>query len=157
MIVRDLFLAAVNLIQDACSIQLLEAEAYLRLDEFPNGQEPIEIPRPPVTEILEFSYRDQSGSLVTLSESDYQFDGDSQPARLAPAPGKVWPVTQRNALNPVSVKFKCGGYEGHPWPPSAKRLAYYLTGYWYENRLQTGNAPSADPFYEQQLSLLRWI
>ncbi|WP_437231068.1 hypothetical protein SH661x_002312 [Planctomicrobium sp. SH661] len=160
-VVTHLYNAAVDLVQETCSIQLIDAEGVLKLDQFPRGNLEIQIPRPPVREILEFTYLDRDGSPVTLSPSEYQFDGDSKPGRLLPAPGKVWPSTLRDAIHTVVVRFKCGPeiLEGQEWPtpPSAQRLVFYLMGYWYENRLQAGNAPNGDPFYEQQLSLLRWI
>ncbi|WP_437228775.1 hypothetical protein SH661x_001074 [Planctomicrobium sp. SH661] len=153
----QLYGSAVDLIQNACSIQLQEAEAVFRLDAFPSGRDEIQIPRPPVREILEFTYLDRNGATVTLTTEDYQFDGDSQPGRLLPAPGKTWPATQIGAINAIRIRLMCGHAANSPWPPSAQRLVFYLMGYWFENRLQAGSAPAGDPFFEQQLNLLRWI
>jgi hypothetical protein len=68
---------------------------------------PIYLPRPPVISIDEVAYIDQNGALQVLDPSLYLPDLDSEPARIAPAYSKPWPVT-RAQQSAVSIKFTAG-------------------------------------------------
>jgi len=159
--VLELIEAATQLIQDECSIQLLDAVWQLKLDRFPVGREAIEIERPRVTEIEAITYVDINGDEQSLAGSTYQFDGDSSPARLVPSATTCWPFTKRGTLNAVTVRFRCGAATAEP---AATKLIIALCADWYEERGkddvrlrdQGGNLPDS-PFYRRQLDHLRWI
>lgn len=160
--VLELIEAATELVQNECSRQLLSALCELTLDEFPSGV--IEIARPPVTEIVELSYINESGITEVIAPADYQFDGASEPGRLAPSPNTCWPRSRRGVLNAVSVKFRCGAQAITDVPAAAHKLIIALAATWYEERGvddvrlrdQAGNLPDS-PFFRRQLDHLRWI
>lgn len=67
----------------------------------------IALPRPPLISVDSIRYVDPSSSLVTLAPEKYQVDSVSEPGRVAPAPGEMWPATG-DALNAVRILFTCG-------------------------------------------------
>lgn len=76
----------------------------LALDAFPDA---IALSRGPVTAISWVKYFDAAGMEQTLGAAKYLIDLISDPARLVPAPGEVWPITQARA-NAVTVQFVTG-------------------------------------------------
>lgn len=83
----------------------------LTLDGFPGADAAIEIPAPPLGEIVSVSYDDPEGAAQTLADSQYRIAtvSDSVPALLRPARGAVWPSTDAGQQT-VRIRFTCG------WP-----------------------------------------
>lgn len=76
----------------------------LHLDSFPCWTLKMPVPLQSVTAI---TYFDSNGVEQTLAADQYLLDSTTQPARITPAYGLVWPVTQyRN--NAVKVRFVAG-------------------------------------------------
>jgi uncharacterized phiE125 gp8 family phage protein len=76
----------------------------LHLDCFPGWMLRLPVPIQSVTAI---TYFDSNGVEQTLASDQYLVDSTTQPARITPAFGLVWPVTQyRN--NAVKVRFVAG-------------------------------------------------
>lgn len=136
------------------------AEKYMRralitqtwtlfLDDFPPGSssffidqsfetlntEIIIIPLPPLQSITTVKYIDNDGVQQTLAASDFQFDKESDPARLAPSFSKTWPIT-RNQLNAVEIEFITGYGLAVSVPEPIKQGLFLIIGHWYENREQ---------------------
>lgn len=63
--------------------------------------------RSPLRSVVSISYLDANGAAQTLATTEYTVDKKSEPARIAEAYGKSWPVTQ-DELNAVMVTFKAG-------------------------------------------------
>lgn len=75
----------------------------LHLDCFPCWA----IKLPPLQSVTAITYFDSNGVEQTLAADQYLVDSTTQPARITPAYGLVWPVTQyRN--NAVKVRFIAG-------------------------------------------------
>lgn len=75
----------------------------LYLDNFPFW----ELPVPVMQSVTSIIYTDVNGAEQTLSSGDYLVDSNSQPARITPAYGLVWPST-RYQTNAVRVRFLAG-------------------------------------------------
>lgn len=67
----------------------------------------IEIPLPPLIEVVGVFYLDSTGSEQELDAALYAVDDASQPARVLPAAGKSWPQAQC-ASNAVRIRFRAG-------------------------------------------------
>jgi hypothetical protein len=67
----------------------------------------IRLYKPPVQSVVSFQYVDTSQTLQTLAPNLYTFDGQSEPARLAPAYGQIWPVTIA-LQNTVTITYVAG-------------------------------------------------
>lgn len=67
----------------------------------------IEMPTSPVSEVLNFIYRDENGDVQELDPADFVLDETTQPGFLVPAFGKTWPVT-RSQPKGVEIDVVCG-------------------------------------------------
>lgn len=119
-----------------------KAELYLRrplitqtweltLDRFPAV---IKLPLPPLQSVTSLKYIDTDGVEQTLAPSLYKVDADSEPARIVPAYGHVWPQT-REEISTVRVRFVCG-YGDTPGdiPECVKQWIKLNVADLYENR-----------------------
>jgi uncharacterized phiE125 gp8 family phage protein len=77
---------------------------YLYLDAFPTV---ISMPLSPLQSVTSIKYVDSAGTLQTLTASAYHVDTTSEPARIEPAYGEVWP-TIRGDLGGITIEFVCG-------------------------------------------------
>ncbi|MEI7704521.1 MAG: hypothetical protein WCK73_07960 [Deltaproteobacteria bacterium] len=79
-------------------------------------------------------YVDDAGVLQTLSPSAYIVDTDSEPGRIAPAYGLLWP-TARQQLNAIRVRFVAGyGSAGTAVPQSIRAAMLIMISDLYEHR-----------------------
>lgn len=78
----------------------------------------LELPKPPLVEVLSVTYVDTAGVTQTLAAAQYTVDAPSGPrarrGRLAPAYGVTWP-TAREQLTAVTIRF-VAGYSTLPLP-----------------------------------------
>jgi len=104
----------------------------------------IALPYPPVANIVNFQYQDQNGDpVVLLTPDDYIQDLASQPARLMPLFGQMWPVARVTA-NAVIVDYVVG-YGGNI-TVSLAASASVLTGVkGYSFTQQDVNSPISIP------------
>jgi uncharacterized phiE125 gp8 family phage protein len=122
LLIGALVSAARAYAESKCARQIIAARWLLTLDAFPgpslmgvpSGQaftlpgHAVIIPRAPVLQIVSIKYLDMSGATQTLVEgTDYVVDLTSEPARITPPFGKIWPVTLPQ-IGAVQVVFDCG-------------------------------------------------
>lgn len=122
---------------------LVEQTLRLSLDRFPCFAQVIELPRPHLLGIDSLTYVAPDGTVTALAAGDYQVDADSEPARLRPAPGQRWPLTQCERLNAVVITYRAGypgadgGMEPDPTagvPQAIRKAMRMLIGHWFINR-----------------------
>lgn len=91
----------------------------LALDAFPAspgvagyaGRSPagaIELPHPPLQSVTSVVYVDAAGASQTLDPSAYVVDTRSEPGRLVPAYGTVWPATRHGYPSAVVITYVAG-------------------------------------------------
>lgn len=117
----------------------------------------IEIPLPPLIEVLGVFYRDSAGAEQQFDAASYLVDTASEPARICLASGKCWPSICEG-LNAVRIRFRAGYLDnGSPQQfalPSAIKAALLLyIGTLYENRSETivGDVANRMPFASECL------
>lgn len=104
----------------------------LTLDSFPDWT--IAVPRCPLVSVTSITYLDSAGDSQTVNSADYIIDTKTIPARITPAYGDFWPVTQ-SRINAVTVRFVAGcGAAASNVPEHWKQAVLLLAGHWYENR-----------------------
>lgn len=103
----------------------------LFLDAFPAWE--IGIPKPPLQSVTSITYVDTDGVTQTLAADQYQVDIKSEPARIVPAFGVVWPVT-RWQPNAVTVRFVCGYGVAASVPAGIKNWMLVRIKQMYDNR-----------------------
>lgn len=125
------------------------------LDVFPTSE--INIPLPPLIEIIGVFYRDSNGDEQQLAVTGYEVDSATELARVALAYAASWP-TARTIANAVRVRFRAG-YETDNSPqtenvPFAIKAAILLTiGTLYANRetVVIGQTATMLPWAAEQL------
>src|SRR6185369_1494353 len=105
----------------------------LTLDCLPCGGDALRLPKSPAIAVSSITYTDTAGATQTLSSTLYQVDVTTEPARIIPAYGQVWPTT-RSQLGAVTVTFTAGYGAASAVPQPIKQAMLLLIGSWYENR-----------------------
>lgn len=103
-------------------------------DSFPGWL--IIVPRPALQSVTSITYVDTDGATQTLSSSLYRVDSDSEPGRITPAYGEVWPVT-REVINAVAIRFVCGYGAASAVPQAIKDAMLLMIAEKNENREQS--------------------
>lgn len=123
--------AAREVAEDRTARALMRQTLELSLDAFPCGTDPIHLPRPPLVEVERVTYLDQ-GEEVELDAGAYVVDTSSEPGRIAPAPGHVWPVAD---CVPGAVRIRyVAGYGDDPAavPQKIRTAMLMLVGGWWD-------------------------
>ncbi len=126
-------------------------------DAFPVGGVVLLIPTTVLQTIDEIKYYDTDGVEQTWSDTLYQYDITSKPARLLPEPDESYPDTQSGKMNAVQITFTAGyGPAASDVPEQTKQAMLLLIGHYYENREEVvvGVTPSAVPFAARALLTL---
>ncbi|RWN34167.1 MAG: hypothetical protein EOR97_05270 [Mesorhizobium sp.] len=111
---------------------LLTQEWTLYLDCFPSC---IELPLPPLQEIIHLKYLDTDGTLQTLDPSAYRVSGaGSWRPEIAPAHGQTWPDS-RYIADAVQVRFRAGyGDDEESVPPPILQAINVMAAHYYVER-----------------------
>jgi uncharacterized phiE125 gp8 family phage protein len=138
------------------------------LTAFPGSCGGIELPRPPLAEVLSFTTYAEAGIGVEMA-GGWQVVADSgpmaQPGKVYPATGTSWPaITGDGMRRVVHLTYRCG-YASAATVPAPLKAAMLLTiGDLYENREGgisfRGGAPraiTANPTVERLLSPYRVV
>lgn len=94
----------------------------------------ITVPLAPLISVTSITYTDTNGTPQTLAGTEYSVDAKSQPGRIVPAPGKVWPIARYGILNAVTVRFVAGYGAADDVPEGIRFAIKALVAHWYENR-----------------------
>lgn len=115
-------------------LSLAEKTYEFALDEFPAWE--IEIPMPPVVEIVSVTYADDEGAVNTINPSDYVIDRYQKPSWLLPAAGVDWPKAGTFA-NAVKIRYSAGygnGSDNETLPYALRAAILLVLGHLYANR-----------------------
>jgi uncharacterized phiE125 gp8 family phage protein len=97
---------------------LMPQTRELVLSRFPVGAGRIEVPWPPLIEVVSIDYVDPDGTpqTLTVSPPQYQVSAPFGPTCgkgvLVPARGETWPSTDVETPDAVTVTFRCGYIDG---------------------------------------------
>jgi hypothetical protein len=115
------------------------------------------LPRPPLQTVDSVKYIDSLGVQQTLDPTLYQIQTVAEPARIAPAYGKSWPIA-RAQYEAVEVDFTCGyGDDGEAVPAPIKQFILAHASWYYEHRDDDAKFPATlygllDPYRLGQFS-----
>ncbi len=104
----------------------------MTLDSFPTM--PLKIPKPPLQSVDSIKYTDQNGVETLFDAANYVVDADSEPGRIALAPGVSWPSVTLKPIGGVKIRFTAGYGDAAKVPMMAKQAMLLLIGHWYEHR-----------------------
>lgn len=150
--------AATNMAQRQLDRQLCTATFRLSLDCFPeptrhNPMAALYMPRPPFQSSgFAIGYINATGTTVTMASSDYILDTDSEPGRVMPAYGQVWPDT-RDQINAVTVTFKAGYGAASAVPKAIRTWILTIAAYLFRERepVNIGNITTPLPHFDNLL------
>ncbi|MER9914005.1 hypothetical protein NKJ71_25600 [Mesorhizobium sp. M0050] len=123
---------------------LLTQEWTLYLDRFPTC---IELPLPPLQEVIHLKYLDTDGTLQTLDPSAYRVSGaGSWRPEISPAYGESWPDS-RFVADAVQVRFRAGygDSEENVPPPILQAINVMAAHYYVERQPVTFTTPHEIP------------
>jgi uncharacterized phiE125 gp8 family phage protein len=111
----------------ALATQTLEAYP----ERFPCYDE-IEIPCPPLQNVISVKYTDSAGDETTMTvDTDYIVDTERNVGRIVLPYAKTWPTATLYTVNPIKIQY-IAGYT--TIPKSIKQSMLLLIGHWYANR-----------------------
>jgi len=127
----------------------------LVLDCFPAE---ICLPLPVLQSVTTIKYIDTDGTEQTLLNTTYQVDTDSQPGRIIPAYGQIWPST-REQLNAVRIRYVAGYGLADAVPAAIKQWILIKVATLYEQReaVNVGNIVNTIPFVDGLLDEYRVV
>jgi uncharacterized phiE125 gp8 family phage protein len=105
-VVLALVAAARKRVERGTELALLTQTVEVKLDGF-WGSCAIELPMPPLQEVVSVKYLDPAGAEQTLDPATYVVSTHRRPGRVWLAHGKSWPAT-KDEREAVTVTFKAG-------------------------------------------------
>lgn len=108
-VILELIREAYAEVESRTGRQIRTANGTLSLNRFPEKNQPIVLPRPPLVSLTAVKYYDTASTLRTLANCRSQLD--AFPGLVFAPAGEEWPDTQEDKPNAVEVSFVCGGYE----------------------------------------------
>jgi uncharacterized phiE125 gp8 family phage protein len=93
----------------------------------------VRLPLAPVSSVTSIKYLDLSGVLQTLDPSLYVTDFVTEPARITPVFGAVWPSTYYQ-VNALTIRFVAGYGAAADVPEGIKLGLKAMVAHFYENR-----------------------
>ena len=125
-------MAAASVIERKTRRLMIERTVRYEADSFCNT---IELPVAPVTSVQSVEYYDSSGTLSTLSTSDYQADLTRLLATVSPRPLGQFPATQSGRTGAVRVNFTAGyGPTPDDVPAGLRMAVLFLAAHYHINR-----------------------
>lgn len=123
--------AATRAVEGYTQRRLITQTLDWRLDEF---RTPLIVPVAPLISLGTLDYVDDAGATVVIGASGYLLDVYSEPARIYPAYGEVWPST-RAVPNAVRARITVGyGASGATIPKEIRIALLMLIDDLYEHR-----------------------
>lgn len=100
---------------------------------FPYGDDPLYLPRSPLSSVTSVKYYDANETQQTWSSSNYIVFADREPGMVMLAATATWPVIGLRPM-PVTVRFVAGYSSASAVPEDLRALLLLLIAHWFENR-----------------------
>ncbi|MBL9088438.1 MAG: phage head-tail connector protein [Planctomycetia bacterium] len=145
-VVLALVAAARKRIERGTELALITQTVEVKLDGF-WGSCAIELPMPPLQEVVSIQYLDAAGALQTLPADTYKVSTHRRPGRVWLASGKSWPTT-KDEREAVTVTFNAGfGDDPTDVPPNLIHAMRMLCAHYDRHReaVMAGEAPQLVP------------
>jgi uncharacterized phiE125 gp8 family phage protein len=137
--------------------QFLPARWRLVLDRFTPM---VLLNRSPVVSVISVRYLDMGGLWQIMPATDYVVESSSEPARITPAFGKIWPPTLPQ-IGSVEILFDAGYADATKVPDGIKRWMLLRVGSLYQHREEMSVLPAGRidplPFVDSLLDPYRVV
>lgn len=118
--------------------QLLSASWQLVIDQFPRV---INLERCPVLAVQSLQYLDTQAVWRTMPSTDYVLDVSTEPARITPVFGKIWPIAMPQ-IGSVKINFTSGYGTAYVVPEGIKSWMKLRVASLYQHREEVAILPS---------------
>lgn len=151
--VRSLITAARQVIEEEIGRALMTQTWDYTISSWPESDELIRLPRPPLVSVTSVKYYDSSGVEQTLATSEYLVDASSPYGRISLAPNKSWPAIQTR-MNAVTIRFVAGYGSVAAIPEPIRNAMKLVLGDLYRHREAgiTGTIHTTNPAVDALLS-----
>lgn len=150
-LITALIVAARQFAEMRTQRQFITAQWKLVLDAFPSK---ILLDKSPIASVQSIQYLDMAGVLQTVPPADYVFENSSEPSRIAPIFGKIWPIPVPQ-IGAVQINFTSGYGNAAAVPEGIKSWMKIRIGSLYENRSEVDVIPNGQlvelPFVDRLL------
>jgi uncharacterized phiE125 gp8 family phage protein len=137
-LIESLIKAATQIAERFQNRRYINQTWRLTMDRFPDDGCAIEIPIGPLSSVTSITYTDSDGAAQTWGTSNYQVDTRSVQGRIVPDPDTVYPTTEYNKLNAVTVTFVVGyGASSASVPENIRHAIRMIIGDLYNHREST--------------------
>lgn len=137
--------------------QFLPARWRLVLDRFTPM---VLLNRSPVVSVISVRYLDMGGLWQIMPATDYVVESSSEPARITPTFGKIWPPTLPQ-IGSVEILFDAGYADATKVPDGIKRWMLLRVGSLYQHREEMSVLPAGRidplPFVDSLLDPYRVV
>lgn len=137
--------------------QFLPARWRLVLDRFTPM---VLLNRSPVVSVISVRYLDMGGLWQIMPATDYVVESSSEPARITPSFGKIWPPTLPQ-IGSVEILFDAGYADATKVPDGIKRWMLLRVGSLYQHREEMSVLPAGRidplPFVDSLLDPYRVV
>lgn len=130
--INDRLMAADSQFGNDTGRQVCTATFDYYLDEFPDDDELLELPRPPLQTVTSILYLDGDSVWQTLAAATYEVTTTRDPGGVRLAYSQTWPTTLDHP-ECVIVRY-IAGWSPDAVPPRIKGAVCSLVGHWYEHR-----------------------
>lgn len=135
-ILQLLIIAARERAEEITGRSFAQRTLELRLDDFPDGDAPIELPYSPVSAVTSITYRTSDGDVaIGGSPEAFQADTGGVPARVKPLEGSDWPDTD-GSLGAVRIAYTAGYANVTAMPKLLRTYLMAFVATLYEHREQ---------------------
>ena len=111
VLINDLIAAGCEEFDQTTGRAFASQTCEFRADCFPDGTDPLWLPRPPVVSVESVEYYDSAGTLTELDVADYLVDTHTSPARIVPT--ESWPISA-DRPGAVIVSYTAGNPASAP-------------------------------------------
>lgn len=149
--------AARQTIEAAYDLAMFTQTWTLELDEWPTGDNPIQINTTPLQSVSSISYVDINGDSQTLATSVYTVDTKHKPGRVYLAYNQTWP-NLRGQRKAVTITYLAGYAATASIPDNWKTAVMMLAADYFENREAGNNVPftfKQNPTYDRLIGAFR--
>lgn len=153
LVIAPMIRAARDTVEKKLSRALVNRVYDYYFDQFP-GIPPypradyIELPRPPLVEVTNFTYIDSTGTLHQWTSSgndlvnetgvvNAHVDTVNEPGRIVLAYSQVWPTEVLKTTTAVRIRYTAGFGDPQDVPEVAKSAMKFLIATWYRDREST--------------------
>lgn len=142
-LIAALISTARQLAEDRTGRSLGTQSWELSLPRFPDGNAPIDLPRPPFVSVTSVTYTNAAGASIVMPAQDYTVTPGIVLSQLRPAPAqvKVWPDTYDQA-DAVRIRY-VAGYSQIPTPILSWMLLTIGTLYDHREMVLRGETATA--------------